>query len=573
MIRAILKNGECRALTPKVQTEGETRIVRLPRTLDYSEIETIEFEYMESDIREGDAGYFVLPGSLTYFRGHEGQCRDEIYGMKMPLFGVKTEEQTYVAIMTGMRYGGGYFEKTASGGVYIEPGEVILHMEAKDGRYRLYPIYQIHGVAPYEDIEVRYTLLHGEDADYSGMARVYRAYQEAHGCTRLTERAAVHPELAYAISAPLIRIRIAWKPVPSPVLHQTRENEPPVFVGCSFRRVMDLIDEMKRQGIERAELCLVGWNVKGHDGRWPETFPACEEAGGDADLAALIDYAKASGYTIAPHTNCVDAYEIAENYDPEKMIRRPNGEIERNDESWSGGEMHHVCPQCSYEDREAYYLPIRKKYGWNGIHYSDVMSCVPPRSCSHPAHRINRRQGAEYWRNTMRYAQELFGAFSSEAGYDFAADSLDYVLYIGGERTAAVGDMADELIPLWELVYHGMILHNPFCSTINAIRRDRGEQLCCFEYGGRPTFYINYKFSYNKYESERQADLRVGTDEELRETVADIRRWLEECRPLQNIMAQPMEHHEIVAPGIRRTRYADGTTITVNYNDGTVSFS
>ena len=50
----------------------------------------------------------------------------------------------------------------------------------------------------------------------------------------------------------------------------------------------DILDEVKRQGVERAEVCLVGWNQKGHDGRFPELFPVEEQLGGEDKLRKLI---------------------------------------------------------------------------------------------------------------------------------------------------------------------------------------------------------------------------------------------------------------------------------------------
>ena len=42
----------------------------------------------------------------------------------------------------------------------------------------------------------------------------------------LKERAAAHPQLAYAAQYPEVRIRQAWKPVPATVNRQVPENEP-----------------------------------------------------------------------------------------------------------------------------------------------------------------------------------------------------------------------------------------------------------------------------------------------------------------------------------------------------------
>ena len=52
---------------------------------------------------------------------------------------------------------------------------------------------------------------------------------------------------------------------------------------CSIER-----EAMKNAGIDKAELCLVGWNVRGHDGRWPQAFPVEPALGGEEELHWLI---------------------------------------------------------------------------------------------------------------------------------------------------------------------------------------------------------------------------------------------------------------------------------------------
>lgn len=81
-----------------------------------------------------------------------------------------------------------------------------------------------------------------------------------------------------------VRVRQGWKPVPSPVENQTPETEPPVHAACTFDRVCDIVDEFKKHGIPEAEFCLVGWNIGGHDGRFPQIFPVEPKLGGAENL-------------------------------------------------------------------------------------------------------------------------------------------------------------------------------------------------------------------------------------------------------------------------------------------------
>lgn len=103
------------------------------------------------------------------------------------------------------------------------------------------------------------------------------------------------PEIKYAADSLYIRVRLAWKPAPSPVEDQTPETEPPLHVACTFEDVERIMRSYKEAGVDKAEFCLVGWNSKGHDGRWPQVFPVEEELGGEEGLLKLIAEAKRLG--------------------------------------------------------------------------------------------------------------------------------------------------------------------------------------------------------------------------------------------------------------------------------------
>lgn len=60
-----------------------------------------------------------------------------------------------------------------------------------------------------------------------------------------------------------MRIRQGWKPVPPPVREQTPETEPEMHVAATFDDVSELLDVFQAHGIDKAEICLVGWNKSG----------------------------------------------------------------------------------------------------------------------------------------------------------------------------------------------------------------------------------------------------------------------------------------------------------------------
>lgn len=275
--------------------------------------------------RVGEPGYFVLPnGHLGTFREKEGLVR--LAAPCMAMFGMKTPRRTFVAIVTGLPY------------------NFSLTVRVRAGVYRVYPVFDRGLDRAEEDIAVEFITLGGADADYSGMARAYHKYQlDRKACVPLEQRIKQSPELAYAARCPEVRIRQGWKPVPSPVPDQTVQNEPAMKAVVTFDRVGEILDEFKRQGVAAAEVCLVGWNQKGHDGRWPQVFPVEEALGGEKRLRALIQKARGMGYQIVAHANHRDAYLVADCWDAEYVVKNPDGTLPRPKTTWGGGRMQTIC--------------------------------------------------------------------------------------------------------------------------------------------------------------------------------------------------------------------------------------
>ena len=494
----------------------------------------------------GEAGYFIMPnGELGTFHQKNGERTARNY-MPMPVFGMKNPRAAFVAIVTGMPY------------------DFTLVTRAKEGVYTIAPRFELKGQAAYDDISIDYYLLSGDQADYSGMARTYRNYQLGRkACVPLRERIKNRPELAYATKSIEIRIRQGWKPMPTPVEQQTRQNEPPMKVAVTFDRVGDILDELKRQGVDHAEICLVGWNRKGHDGRFPELFPVEEQLGGEAKLRKLIKKAQAMGFQIVCHNNSYDAYMIADTWDAEYIIKKTDGSLATH-AVYSGGRMYDICPQRSFERFAQKELRAIADLGFRGLHYNDVLTVVQPRDCHDPRHPLNRNQGAAWVGKIMGEAQTVMGGSASEGGHDFCCGQLDYALYASIVPPKS-HPMVDRFVPFWQLVYHGIILSNPFPPTCNYTIKDETTRLMLTEFSGRPFFYFYSNYRDNKDAWMGKEDLTCGDKQSLRASVAKIKEGYDEFAARSHLQSEFMERHEEVDKDIYRTVFSNGSEIISNY--------
>ncbi len=503
--------------------------------------------------KTGEAGYFIMPnGELGTFHEKSGERTARNY-MPMPVFGMKNPRATFAAIVTGMPY------------------DFTLVTRAKEGRYTIAPRFELGGQPAYDDIAIAYHLLSGDRADYSGMAKVYRDYQLARkACVPLKERIKTRPELAYAAKSIEVRIRQGWKPMPTSVTNQTHATEPPMKVAVTFDRVGDILDEFKRQGIGHAEICLVGWNQKGHDGRFPELFPVEEQLGGEAKLRKLIKKAQAMGFQIVCHNNSYDAYMIANTWDAEYIIKKADGALSTH-AVYSGGRMYDICPQRAFERFAQKELLAIADLGFRGLHYNDVLTVVQPRDCHDPRHPLNRNQSAAWVGKIMGEAQTVMGGSASEGGHDFCCGQLDYALY-ASIVPPKPHPMVDRFVPFWQLVYHGIILNNPFPPTCNYTIKDAATRLTLTEFGGRPFFYFYSNYRDNKDAWMGKEDLTCGDKRALRASVAKIKEGYDEFDALSHLQTEFMERHETVAKDVYRTAFSNGAEIISNFSQETFSY-
>lgn len=527
------------------KTEPNVFRLQIPAQDIAANVEHIEVVYDLATAKKGDEGYFVVSdGRRGFFRADMGRLEER--RNPMPLFGMKTPRGTFVGIVKGLKY------------------EFSTVVEVTGGVYTMYPRFLIKamGIAPYEDIVIDFYRLEGADANYSGMARAYRKYQLARGEVKpLRERVQGNPQLAYTADAMFIRVKHGSKINKDKIEHQTPDNEPELRVFHSFDDFQKIMRDLKALGVDKAEMCSVGWHSGGFDGHYPQLFPVEPAFGGEAKLRESIRLAHDLGYQIVCHVCNTDAYTISTRWDEKDIAKRPDGSLYTGS-IWAGGRSYHPCFQCVFEK----YIPDDYQrlsdLGFKGTHHIDVTSCITPYPCFDPKHPCTRQQTADYMNKIGAMADQYFGGFGSEGPCDHVAKTLDYVLYVSAYPSwvGRAHPLMDDLVPLWQIAYHGIILSNPFYSTIDynfprkapskgnspyhSLDNPPTRRLKLVEFGGRPTFYFtNYK------------DLKP------------IKEAYDEYQPLKYLQYEFLESHDQLAPGVFATRYSDGSETVVNYSD------
>lgn len=550
LFRIKRRGGEMQDVPAAVSSEG---VITLRKEEVPADAESVSFHDDFFTAREGDSGFFLIPSHyychdtmLTEFRKREDTEAAYRYN-DMPLYASAKETGAVLAVVSGMDM------------------DYELVVGVKDGVYYIYPHFTLES-GPFEDFVIRYFRLEGEGASPAGLARRYRKYQLERGaCRPMRERVKTQPVLEQSLLGPEVRIRMGWKPMPPEVLEQDRDNPPPVHTAVTFDRICDVIREFRKQGIDHAEFCLVGWNRGGHDGQFPDLLPVEEAFGGEEALKRLTAFAAQQGYLIGAHTNIHDSYSSAERWRREDMLKDKNGEVVKGGQ-WCGGQSYLICPEAVHEKILPEDMNTLKSLGFNGTHYFDVTSMITPQPCYDKVHPLTRKEAAQWRAKSFELARKYFGAVSSEGSLDYAIGSYDYALYAVFGAPKELPPMCDRTFPFRHIVYHGIIHYNLSAATVNApLKDDRKLPLLNLAYGGRPMFYYYSKFRKDSPWGNR--DLLCGTEKELREGVEIIRQDYERYKKMRDLQYEFIDDILEPAENVVVTVYGNGTRTIFNGSD------
>ena len=509
---------------------------------------------------KGDDGYWIFPrGTYGKFDKDNGVCFRP--RQLMPIFGMKRGGKMFWGHMKTYR-----FDYTAV-------------VEVKNGKYEIFPRITLDSVRkffePYDDVVVEFNILEGKDADYNGMAKAYRKYQLERGAVRtIKDRVKDFPELAYLCESIVVRIQThCAKPIVEKPTNFTKETELPVVVHMPFGVSEEFVKAIKDSGVDKATIVSAGWNNGGYDGRTPAHFPVEESIGGEEGLKRLCKKVQDMGYQFTLHATNTDGYTVSPMWNPDWVGKRADGSFDVG-YVWAGGNCMNVCQNRSWHKWVPSELEKMRALGAKGPHYIDVYSATYPNRCADPNHPATPEQMAEYQNKILAEGKRLFGGAASESGYDHVAGNIDYINYVERDLKLLWEGKQNKLVsgvfPLWELVYHGIILYNSDRATQNHTRGkcmykieksgdprwmegdgivDPKVSLKIVEFGGRPIFYT-YKFA----------------------DVPRIKRAWDEFKPVRHLQKEEMTRHDEIAENVFATEFEDGSKIVSNYNEKPVKF-
>ena len=574
-------------LTLNVTLEGDELLVNIPddsitETKDGIYISTVSvFPFMGYTFLDDKEGYMLIPdgnGALIYLDNKEGRYTtgfsQMIYGtdsgftesstanylwekydtvvdvnnVLAPVFGMAhTEDELgYLAIVEAG-------EKRAS--IEAHPNGVMVNYNRCFAKFKLRDIYtqplnqsnsgtmtSVEQDRVHEDLQVRYILLEGEDADYSGMAVAYRNY--------LLENNLVQPkDTSY-------NTRVDF-------LGTDREEflmGTKAVTMTTVQDIEDIYDDLQAAGLESLFSIYKGWQKGGIYNTPITKYKADSNIGSTSSLTSLIKDSEEDGYHLYLYNNAleVNARTNTTTFNVVKKVNKRTLEIEDNGQVYNL--FYYLMPTKMQKTLTKFVSSYTSK-GVDNLAIAGITNEIFSYSS----------QGSYYDRNyTAGLIEDTISTIDASADlvmeqpFAYLWDYTDAFLNmpLGSSDYMYV----DEEVPFLSMVLKGII---PMYSDYVNFEANKTEFfLQMIEAGVYPSFYVTkenssaliYTRSSNLYTTEYSTyrDTIISYDEQLREVA-------------ESVEGAYIVDHEKTESGVTKVTYDNGVVVYVNYSDKAVS--
>ena len=389
-----------------------------------------------------------------------------------------------------------------------------------------------------------------DNGNYVQLAKRYRRYVMETGLfVSLKEKIARTPAVAELFGIPQTRVSILRNLVPSSDRYDTKDVTKNYSLSTFDERIKQL-RELKTKGVDRLLVYVSGWPNLGYDRQHPDPLPPPEKAGGWEGMKRLINACRELGYQVILHDQYRDYYLDAPSYNAQFAVHEedesqppqqfPGSRFGDSKQGripmmrhWDGGPQAYLNARFQLGHLvKNYRLFTEKGITTQGI-YIDVIGYVPPDQDFNPEHPTTHTDAMRGQIAMMNWSRQNLGIIATESGADWVIPYVDVINQSGGGSKAI-------LVPLYQLVYHDAVI-----TSFGA--RDQRTLLQGILFGGQPELPF------------------AGGDEQTMALIKTMMLLHKRVGQLE------MTKHEFLDPTYKkeRTTFADGTTVTVNWENNT----
>lgn len=584
-------------VTLEYKLDGENLVASIdPETVEYN---TESYYLVDIDLLEffgaagpEEEGYLFVPdgsGALIYLNSgkRDSAYIASVYGrditnsfnskakseidqsvtVRMPVFGLKTGDKAWFAVIEGNAALADInadnagktnsYNNVYAGFSYLSYGKISLGDVVGSQTFQMYSPPEFEG-----DFSVRYGFLHGDEANYTGMAHMYQRYLEAAGAITRQQAGSSIP-----LYANLIGAIEKTKSVFGIKYKATQEL-------TTYAQAEEIVAGLQAAGVENIKVQYLGWSEGGMHGTAPKAASALSKLDGSGvSLKKFLSDMAAKGITVFHSTQLQYVYKSAfadgyasgshaPQYYDKSTVRTgeyliPNGMLVKRN-------VDLISPHYVEEFAKDFVKKINK-YKLNGVSVNTLASELFSDFAT--SRYTDRTKAAANNAQALAVLKDAAGGnvlAENANAYSFAwlSDIINVPFDSNQSR------ILDETVPFYAIVLHG---YKDFAGAVLNMSHDfETTVLQSIECGAGLSFEWIYGDNHLLKDTDFDSLYSVNYAAWKEEAIAAYGRV---NQAVGNLQGQVITKHEKLADQVYATTYEDGTCVIVNYSKKAVSVS
>lgn len=498
------------------------------------------YEFGKHDVNS--ASFYQKDVYGDYFYDYDKSIRDVETGVKkvmLPVFGIKQGEGAILAAVT---------KGQASTSIKLSPSGYIYEAA------RISPIFNYRYSYEMEtanagafvilqektretsDFEVQYTFLAGEDANYSGMARVYRDFLLKNGLLNKSEyTSSVSMDYLLSLQKPMM----LWS-----------EN----VAASTFSGGVDILKNLRENGIDNVKLNLLGWQKNGYN-VYPSHFPVSGVCGGGSGLRSLLSEAEKLKGTVVINDN----FFLAQNTQKGYSKRDDLAYNTKNKIYADNDEVNFLMDvRAAKNTFSGSWMNKAKDLTVNAINLDDIARTFYANgSAQNP---LKRTATESELSSMLEIADKNFSYVGVSGGNLYGLKYADFLYDI--PESSSRDFVFDRDVPFFQMVVHGSL---SYTAEIPGNFSNDYEQtvLRWAEYGFVPYFSVSESSATALKDCYNEGVL-VSSFADISAKITDTARQFEDS--FASLRKVAIYSHQLKDNGLIEVRYENGTRVLINYS-------
>lgn len=404
------------------------------------------------------------------------------------------------------------------------------------------------------NLQVRYAFLSGDNANYAGMAAAYRGY--------LAGKYGLKPLQVSSGSPFVLELEGAFRKQKSMLGIPYQSTE----ALTTFEEAETIVGQLKAAGIQNIDLRFVGWFNGGIRHGSPDDVAVTGALGGKKGLRKLSDYMKQNGFRFYPDAAFVEKYKGSKG--AATLLDRSKAEAFAYNPVTHAKDAskfsHYLLSPHRLPKQVDGFLADYAKLGVPGLSLRDLGREV--HSDFDPGHPVSRQDSLAASVKAMELLQKKTGSLMIEGGNAYSLPYAD-VIVNAPERSSRL-NITDEEIPFFQIALHGYfdIAGAPY--NMGELQNPRLSMLKSLETGSA-VYYQWFASDASKVKDTDYNGLYALNYKDWIDEAAAL--YKESNQVLSKVRNQVITAHSRLAPGVARTTYANGLSVTINYNQAAVA--